>query len=57
MRANATVASGRASAEFKVDGKAVAHAGQIHPRVTSALALPDATAAFAPPLFSKTAET
>ncbi|MEY3685556.1 MAG: hypothetical protein RJB00_506, partial [Actinomycetota bacterium] len=34
-------------AEFRVDGKAVAHAGQIHPRVTSALALPDATVAFA----------
>lgn len=34
-------------AEFRVDGKAVAHAGQVHPRVTSALALPEATVAFA----------
>jgi len=34
-------------AEFRVEGKAVAHAGQIHPRITSALSLPEATAAFA----------
>ena len=34
-------------AEFRVDGKPVAHAGEIHPRVISALSLPERTVAFA----------
>lgn len=34
-------------AEIKVDGRAVAHAGELHPRVISALNLPDRTCAFA----------
>ena len=34
-------------AEFVVDGKAVAHAGEIHPRITTALGLPERTVAFA----------
>ena len=34
-------------AEFIVDGKPVAHAGEIHPRVTEALGLPDRTIFFA----------
>ena len=33
-------------AEFRVDGKAVAHAGEIHPRISAALGLPDRTVAF-----------
>jgi phenylalanyl-tRNA synthetase beta chain len=34
-------------AEFKVNGKAVAHAGEIHPRIISELALPPRSVAFA----------
>lgn len=34
-------------AEFRVNGKPVAHAGEIHPRVCNALALPERTVAFA----------
>ena len=34
-------------AEFRVDGKPIAHAGEIHPRVSSGLSLPDRTVAFA----------
>ena len=34
-------------AEFRVNGKAVAHAGELHPRITSALSLPERTIAFA----------
>ncbi|MBU3692944.1 MAG: phenylalanine--tRNA ligase subunit beta [Candidatus Nanopelagicaceae bacterium] len=34
-------------AEFQVNGKAVAHAGEIHPRIISELALPPRTVAFA----------
>lgn len=34
-------------AEFRVNGKAVAHAGEIHPRVTAALQLPERTSVFA----------
>jgi phenylalanyl-tRNA synthetase beta chain len=34
-------------AEFQVNGKAVAHAGEIHPRIVSELALPPRTVAFA----------
>lgn len=34
-------------AEFRVNGKPIAHAGEIHPRITSALALPERTVAFA----------
>ena len=34
-------------AEFIVDGKAVAHAGEIHPRISTALGLPERTVAFA----------
>ena len=33
-------------AEFRVDGKAVAHAGELHPRVVSEFALPDRSAAW-----------
>lgn len=34
-------------AEFLIDGKAVAHAGEIHPRITTALGLPERTIFFA----------
>jgi phenylalanyl-tRNA synthetase beta chain len=34
-------------AEFVVDGKPVAHAGEIHPRITAALGLPERTIFFA----------
>jgi phenylalanyl-tRNA synthetase beta chain len=34
-------------AEFQVDGKPIAHAGEIHPRITAALGLPDRTIFFA----------
>lgn len=34
-------------AEFVLDGKAVAHAGEIHPRITAALGLPEQTIFFA----------
>jgi phenylalanyl-tRNA synthetase beta chain len=34
-------------AEFRVNNKAVAHAGEIHPRITTALGLPERTVAFA----------
>jgi phenylalanyl-tRNA synthetase beta chain len=34
-------------AEFRVDGKPVAHAGEIHPRVCAGLSLPERTVAFA----------
>ncbi len=34
-------------AEFVIDGKAIAHAGEIHPRITSALGLPERTIFFA----------
>ncbi len=34
-------------AEFQVDGKPVAHAGEIHPRITAALGLPERTVFFA----------
>ena len=34
-------------AEFKVSGKAVAHAGELHPRVIAELSLPERTCAFA----------
>lgn len=34
-------------AEFRIDGRAVAHAGEIHPRITAALGLPDRTIFFA----------
>lgn len=34
-------------AEFRVDGKPVAHAGEIHPRVSSEMSLPERTLAFA----------
>lgn len=34
-------------AEFRVNGKPVAHAGEIHPRISTALALPERTVAFA----------
>ena len=34
-------------AEFIVDGRPVAHAGELHPRITSALGLPERTVAFA----------
>ena len=33
-------------AEFVVDGRPVAHAGELHPRITSALGLPERTVAF-----------
>lgn len=33
-------------AELRVDGKAVAHAGELHPRVISALGLPDRSCSF-----------
>ncbi len=33
-------------AEFRIDGVAVAHAGEIHPRITTALGLPARSAAF-----------
>lgn len=33
-------------AEFQIDGKPVAHAGELHPRVISELGLPDRTSAF-----------
>ena len=33
-------------AEFRVDGRAVAHAGEVHPRITRALNLPDHTSVF-----------
>lgn len=34
-------------AEFRINGKPIAHAGEIHPRISSALALPERTVAFA----------
>lgn len=34
-------------AEFVIDGKAIAHAGEIHPRITAALGLPERTIFFA----------
>lgn len=34
-------------AEFRVNNKPVAHAGEIHPRISSALSLPERTVAFA----------
>jgi len=34
-------------AEFQVEGKPIAHAGEIHPRITAALGLPDRTIFFA----------
>ena len=34
-------------AEFQVNGKAIAHAGEIHPRISTALGLPERTVAFA----------
>jgi len=34
-------------AEFRVNDKPVAHAGEIHPRISSALSLPERTVAFA----------
>ena len=34
-------------AEFRVNNKAIAHAGEIHPRITTALGLPERTVAFA----------
>ncbi|MEN9306052.1 MAG: hypothetical protein RLY76_1320 [Actinomycetota bacterium] len=34
-------------AEFRVDGKPIAHAGEIHPRISSTLSLPERTVAFA----------
>lgn len=34
-------------AEFQVDGKPIAHAGEIHPRITAALGLPERTVFFA----------
>lgn len=34
-------------AEFQINGKAIAHAGEIHPRVIAALGLPARTSAFA----------
>ena len=34
-------------AEFRINGKAVAHAGEIHPRIISALQLPERTSVFA----------
>jgi len=33
-------------AEFRIDGKAIGHAGEIHPRISAALGLPDRTVAF-----------
>ena len=33
-------------AEFRVDGKIVAHAGELHPRLTSTLGIPERTSAF-----------
>ncbi|MEY4206512.1 MAG: hypothetical protein RL255_349, partial [Actinomycetota bacterium] len=32
-------------AEFRVNGKPVAHAGEVHPRITTALGLPERTVA------------
>lgn len=34
-------------AEFSINGRPVAHAGELHPRITSALSLPERTIAFA----------
>lgn len=34
-------------AEFTINGRAVAHAGEIHPRITTALSLPERTSFFA----------
>lgn len=34
-------------AEFRVNGQPVAHAGEVHPRITTALGLPERTVAFA----------
>ena len=34
-------------AEFRVNGKPIAHAGEIHPRISAALSLPERTVAFA----------